>query len=317
VSAVAAAVLLAGAALVWPRARDVAGARIALALRCFEGAGSVAVGMGDVSAPESRMSSLRDRLAAAWHDDPVEVVRAWRLRRRPDDLLDGALQLLAGIGPGLAAGLPPSRAIEVGVGALVAAPDLDRARARRRVSGHPVRASRVRLRGRDARGALSLSGPSLGAPHVGGREAGPPELAFLCVDLLRASGAATPVSDVWREWALRTGSDDLAFVAAAWRLSETTGAPLAAAVERAVRGMRDGGTRRGKVAAAVAGPRATVTVLTVLPLTGPAFGLVCGIDPVRLYTGSPLAIIATAVGLGLVWVGRRWSTSMVRSAVRR
>jgi Flp pilus assembly protein TadB len=69
------------------------------------------------------------------------------------------------------------------------------------------------------------------------------------------------------------------------------------------------------VGVAVAGPRATVTVLTVLPLTGPAFGLACGIDPATLYLGSPIATAAAVAGLTLIAVGRLWCSRMIRRAV--
>jgi Flp pilus assembly protein TadB len=142
------------------------------------------------------------------------------------------------------------------------------------------------------------------------------EIDVLVGSLLDASDRAAPTSRVWAEWAARSASAELALVAAAWQLSETTGAPLASAVDRAVGGLLDARARRGKVAVAVAGPRATVTVLTVLPLTGPLFGLACGIDPATLYLGSPIATVCVVSGLLLVWAGRVWCSRMVRRAVR-
>jgi tight adherence protein B len=142
------------------------------------------------------------------------------------------------------------------------------------------------------------------------------DIDWLVGGLLEASDRAEPTSPVWAQWAARSASQELALVAAAWRLSESTGAPLVSAVDRAVRGLLDARTRRGKVAVAVAGPRATVTVLTLLPLTGPLFGLACGIDPATLYLGSPVATVSVLLGLLLVSVGRVWCTRMVRRAVR-
>ena len=318
---VAAAVLLAVAALVWPRSRATATHRAWLALEAGSGGDRAvsAAGVGRVVGPDA--PSGWGPLAAIWNEDPVEVVRARRLRRRPDGLLADALQLLSGIAPGLAAGLPPARAVEVAVAAVVSESDLARARLRQRQRGSgPVGwglcgtvGPAVARGGGVRRGARGGALPA-SASTADGRL---PDIALLAADLLRATETTHAVSHVWREWSARTGSAELAFVAAAWRLSETTGAPLAAAVERAVGGMRDAGRRRGKVAAAVAGPQATVTVLTVLPLTGPLFGLACGIDPVTLYARSPLATASVLVGLALVWVGRRWSSGMVRTAVQR
>ena len=151
-----------------------------------------------------------------------------------------------------------------------------------------------------------------GAPSNTERAA---DIDLLVGSLLAAAEQAEALSPIWARWAARSRSAELALVAAAWQLSETTGAPLSFAVDRAVRGLLDAKARRGKVAVAVAGPRATVTVLTLLPLSGPLFGLACGIDPGTLYLGSPLATACLATGLALVWAGRFWCTRMVRRAV--
>jgi tight adherence protein B len=225
----------------------------------------------------------RASAARLWRADPVELARQWRLRRRPDDLLAGALDLLSGIGAGLEAGLPPGRAIELAATSVVGADRLQLAAGQRPRGEQPPSAAPV------------------------------PAVAGLASDLVRAGRLVRPASAVWDDWASRSGSDELAFVAAAWRLSERTGAPLAAAVERAARGLRDVRRRRGRVAAAVAGPRATVTVLTALPLAGPLLGLACGVDPQTLCLGSPLATAAVVVGAGLALLGRWWCARMVRA----
>lgn len=152
-----------------------------------------------------------------------------------------------------------------------------------------------------------------GAPDAPGATS----LELRCfLDALEASHATgAPSSHAWVDLAQRSGSAPLAFVAGAWRLSETTGAPLAVAVERAAVGLRDLQSRRRRVAVAVAGPRATVFVLTVLPLTGPLFGLVCGVSPAELYLGSPLALASLGFGLVLAALGRLWCRRLIRSAV--
>lgn len=130
-----------------------------------------------------------------------------------------------------------------------------------------------------------------------------------------AARAGLPASGAWAELARRSGSGAVAFVAGAWRLSEVTGAPLAEAVERAAEGLRDARARRRRVAVAVAGPRATVVVLTALPLTGPLFGLACGLSPIELYLGSSLASVSVVAGALLVVIGRLWCRRLVRTAV--
>ncbi|WP_256795773.1 type II secretion system F family protein [Terrabacter sp. Ter38] len=250
--------------------------------------------------------------ASLWQQDPVDLYRRWRLRQRPGGLVDDVLDLLRGIGPALGAGLTPSRAIELAATSTLGAERVQLAR-----RDHARQAPRSRARS----SRHTASGAGTGRPWSSGGTARRDERPTADIDrlvgsLLDASDRAEPTSPVWAEWAARSASPDLALVAAAWRLSETTGAPLAFAVDRAVGGLLDARTRRGKVAVAVAGPRATVTVLTLLPLTGPIFGLACGIDPATLYLGSPIATVSVVAGLLLVWAGRVWCSRMVRRAVR-
>ena len=157
--------------------------------------------------------------------------------------------------------------------------------------------------------AVRLSGAALGSaldpatqPFVG--------------ELVGACKRGSPIAPVWQSLAARTGSPDLAFVAAAWQLSELTGAPLAEAVQRAVVSVRESRERARRVNVAVAGPRATVVVLTALPLTGPVFGLACGVPPMELYLSNPIGTASAVVGVGLMWAGRLWCRRLVDSAMR-
>ncbi|AXG12334.1 type II secretion system F family protein [Intrasporangium calvum] len=156
--------------------------------------------------------------------------------------------------------------------------------------------------------AVRLSGATL-------RSSIDPLTARLVAELTETSERGAHVAPVWRSWAGAEGSEELRFVAAAWQLSEVTGAPLADAVRRAVASVHQARERARRVHVAVAGPRATVVVLTVLPLTGPLFGLACGVPPTELYLASPLSSAAAALGLVLIWVGRRWCRRLVESAV--
>ena len=323
-----AAFLLGLAVLLWPRGRSGRSTLIDL-WGGDAGSGGPGAGwsLGLVAGlrPEARMSGspVAEGLATdgrgagptVWQQDPIDLYRRWRLRRRPGALVDDVLDLLRGIAPALGAGLTPSRAIE-----LAATSTLGTERVRLARLDHHARQDR-RARGRGGRRAVATASPR--RPWASGptesdeaRASTADDIDRLVGGLLDATDRAEPTSPVWGEWAARSASPELALVAAAWRLSETTGAPLASAVDRAVRGLLEARARRGKVAVAVAGPRATVTVLTLLPLTGPLFGLACGIDPVTLYLGSPIATVSVVVGLLLVWAGRFWCSRMVRRAVR-
>ena len=230
---------------------------------------------GDVAAGVLPFGDSAGR--AIWHQDPVVLYRRWRLRRDRGHLLEGVLVLLDSMAPALAMGLPPPRALALATEA--------------------------------------SAGDPPGTGPAPGRRRGVSELDRLTGSLTAAADRGDALADVWVEWARLTRSPEISFVASAWALSERHGAPLAVAVERAAAGLREARARQRKVLVAVAGPRATVTVLTVLPLTGPAFGLACGIDPVTLYLGSPLAAVSTALGVALIVVGRLWCRSMIRRAV--
>ncbi|MEO7753288.1 MAG: type II secretion system F family protein [Terracoccus sp.] len=212
-----------------------------------------------------------------WREDPVEAVRRWRAHRRPDGVVTGALSALEGIGPALRAGLTPADAVRIATA--VDRPELLDA------DGGP----------RDLRGS--------------------PGARALSTALVDGLSRGVPLSDVWQRIAVRADSPDLAFVAAAWHLSESTGAPLAVAVERAAEALRQGRSRQRRVAVAVAGPRATVTVLTMLPLAGPLFGLACGVGPGELYLSTPMATMSLVAGLVLIAAGRLWCRRLVRRAV--
>ncbi|EWT03694.1 hypothetical protein N865_09475 [Intrasporangium oryzae NRRL B-24470] len=160
--------------------------------------------------------------------------------------------------------------------------------------------------------AGSLGGTAV---RVRDRVRAPQTTRRLGAELAEAARQGSSVAAVWADYADRTGSRELTFVAAAWRLSEDTGVPLAVAVERAAAGLREARTRQRKVAVAVAGPKATVAVLTVLPLTGPLFGLACGVGPAELYGGRPVATASATCGVLLMVVGRLWCRRMIRRAV--
>ncbi len=300
---VLAAALLGLAVLVWPRSPPAQATFVdvwpGVAVDSGLGTGRVSAGGGARDGAGANEPNL-------WQQDPVDIYRRWRLRRRPGALVDDVLDLLRGIGPALGAGLTPSRAIELAASSLLGAERVHLAR----------RATRRRSRRTVDIRSWRRPWRSRGVTRDDLRTSPAADIDLLVGALLEASDRADPCSPVWAAWAERSATPELALVAAAWRLSETTGAPLASAVDRAVRGLLDARTRRGKVAVAVAGPRATVTVLTLLPLTGPLFGLACGLDPATLYLGSPIATVSVVLGVLLVWAGRFWCTRMIRRAVR-
>lgn len=119
--------------------------------------------------------------------------------------------------------------------------------------------------------------------------------------------------DVGRDTA---GAQRLALAAtlAACRLSHEVGAPLAQVLDRCAEGITEAAHARDARRVAMAGPRATARVLAWLPLVGLALGAAIGARPLDVLLDGSWGSAALLAGLGLVVVGRRWSTLLLRHA---
>lgn len=96
-------------------------------------------------------------------------------------------------------------------------------------------------------------------------------------------------------------------LAALWQVSEGSGSALAAALDRLLDGAVQSAKVRREVAGQLAGPRATMRVLAVLPAIGIGMGLLMGANPIGFLLGTVWgwACLGAAVvleGLGVVWV---------------
>ena len=117
---------------------------------------------------------------------------------------------------------------------------------------------------------------------------------------------------MWLAYAEALRSDDLRLVAAAWSLCDTLGSPLAPTVATVSHVVRRRRSVRQRIAAALAGPRATMRVLTALPLSGPFVAIAVGVSPGDLYTETAGAM-SLAVGLAVLLLGRLWAGRMIRA----
>ncbi|MDP9433651.1 MAG: hypothetical protein M3P91_13370, partial [Actinomycetota bacterium] len=102
-------------------------------------------------------------------------------------------------------------------------------------------------------------------------------------------------------------------LAAAWELTERSGAGLADLVSTLGDSLRAAERLRRESAAAMAGPTTTAWLLAALPALGVAMGIAMGADPV-MALAHPLGAAAVAIGvvldaLGLLWVRRLLATS--------
>jgi len=144
----------------------------------------------------------------------------------------------------------------------------------------------------------------------------PDPLADLAKVMASAAADGAPLGPLWRQAAGSVGSSELLLLAQAWSLTEDMGAPLAQAVRTTAGLLEARIAHERRLASAVAGAKATVNVLTVLPIGGPLMALVLGIAPGELYGSSPLTQCSLVLGLCLAGIGRWWVRRMVRAVAR-
>ena len=129
-------------------------------------------------------------------------------------------------------------------------------------------------------------------------------------ELADAAAQGGPLAPTWSAYADALSSSDLRLVAAAWSLCDALGSPLAPTVATVADVVRRRRAVRHRIAAASAGPRATMRVLTALPLTGPLVALAVGVSPGDLYA-EPAGAGSLVVGLVLLLLGRLWAGRLV------
>lgn len=103
-------------------------------------------------------------------------------------------------------------------------------------------------------------------------------------------------------------------LAACFDVAEATGCPLADVLTRFSAQLEAEDDAEAARRTALAGPRATVRLLTWLPFLGLGLGLLLGVDPVEVLLGNPWGVAALVAGLALTAAGRFWSARLVRAA---
>lgn len=243
------------------------------------------------------------RFAALW---PVPGPgRRWRPGITAPAVLGGLLGLLAA-GPGGALG-----------GAVVAV-TVGRRTARRR-RGATAQATAGELADAVARITEELRAGSHPAAALAGVRADGPRARAL----LSAAASAARLGDGVPA-ALRRGAGghpavaaDVERVAVAWALAERHGIPLTELLARAGEDIRWRLRFGATVRAQLAGPRATATVLTGLPVLGLLLGQLVGADPVGVLRGGVLGQGLLVAGVGLAAAGAAWCEHILRVAVPR
>ncbi|MFC7487256.1 type II secretion system F family protein [Knoellia sp. CPCC 206453] len=111
------------------------------------------------------------------------------------------------------------------------------------------------------------------------------------------------------------GDRDLAFLAAAWQLTDEFGVAAAPAARASAAVLRERTESEDRRTVLAAGPRASMWLLTLLPLSGPLVALVLGL-PVGDVYGSSASLVAAVGGLVLTGLGWLWSRTVLRRALR-
>ena len=104
-------------------------------------------------------------------------------------------------------------------------------------------------------------------------------------------------------------------LAACFDIAAASGCPLADVLTRLAAQLEVEDDAEAARQTALAGPKATVTLLTWLPLLGLGLGAALGVDPLSILLGTPLGMAALAAGVVLTAAGRIWSARLVRSAI--
>ncbi|MHC6593877.1 type II secretion system F family protein [Arthrobacter sp. C152] len=124
----------------------------------------------------------------------------------------------------------------------------------------------------------------------------------------RSLPAAFPGRDGGREARTWAGQ------AACFDIAEASGCPLADVLARFAAQLEAEEDADAARQTALAGPKATVRLLTWLPLMGLGLGAALGVDPLATLLGTPLGLAALVAGAALTVAGRLWSARLVAAA---
>jgi tight adherence protein B len=107
----------------------------------------------------------------------------------------------------------------------------------------------------------------------------------------------------------------LAETAHAWTLAQRHGLPLADVLAAVVRDLDQRARFARQVHARMAGPRASGTVLALLPVIGIGLGEVTGAHPLQVLAGTTVGQVLLVLGVVLVCAGVVWSARLTQQAV--
>ena len=139
-------------------------------------------------------------------------------------------------------------------------------------------------------GAASIS-PDLGIAHAAAKLG-----ADVPTALIKASN--------------KPGATSLRALAAAWRVTEQSGAAFAALTERLANSLRADEAIHRQTESSLAGARSTARILALLPAFGIALGYALGAHPLTFLTATPPGWLCLTAGLTLTTAGLHWTTRL-------
>lgn len=165
------------------------------------------------------------------------------------------------------------------------------------------------------------SGPVDAAPGAPGGPRLSPGSAAVLAAARGAANRGSPVAEAIRFAAASSGHTAGSRepriwqeLAACFDIAEASGCPLADVLTRFAAQLEVEDDAEAARQTALAGPKATVTLLTWLPLLGLGLGFCLGVDPLAMLLGTPIGVAALVAGILLTVAGRMWSASLVRAA---
>lgn len=130
-----------------------------------------------------------------------------------------------------------------------------------------------------------------------------------------AAELGADVPGALRRLARLPGASDLAELAAAWQVSQASGATLARALGRAADTARRRRATRQLVASELASAQATARLVAVLPVIVLAMGSGLGGDPWGFLLRTPGGLVCLAAGLAFALAGLAWIERISAKAV--
>lgn len=183
-----------------------------------------------------------------------------------------------------------------------------------------------RRRGQRLRDARRARVVEVGEAMVGELRAGQPPGAALAraaevwPDLTPVVAAARLGADVpaaFRDRSRLPGAEGLADLAAAWQVSERSGAALTTSLGQVVESARARRFASHLVAGELSSARATARLVAALPLGTLAMSAGIGGDPWSFLFDHPVGLACLAAGVALVLTGLAWIDRIAGSVVRR